>query len=93
VPEREDVFLAFARALEMALPHELLSEWFAGINRLRINHRRMGRELVRAIRGAYFSRLDPISIAKMEREWGLEATALLEAAQVTTVDSVIPLTH
>jgi hypothetical protein len=91
VPEREDVFLAFAGAVDMTLPQEVLSEWFVGINRLRISHRRIGRELVRAIRGAYFSRLDPVSIAKMEREWGLEAKALLEAAQVTTVDSVIPI--
>lgn len=93
VPEREDVFLAFARAVDMTLPKEVLREWFVGINRLRINHRRIGRELVRAIRGAYFSRLDPVSIAKMEREWGLEAKVLLEAAQVTTVDNVIALSH
>jgi hypothetical protein len=76
----------------MALPAEILADWFAGIKNLRINHRRIGRELVRAIRGAYFGRLDPITVAKMEREWGVETKVLLEAARVAIVDDVIPLT-
>jgi hypothetical protein len=91
VPEGEAAFLAFAQALDISLPREVLSNWFAGINRLRINHRKIGRELVRAIRGAYLGRLDPISVAKMEKEWGVEAKMLLEAARVTTIDDVIPL--
>ena len=91
VPERETAFLAFAHALEISLPPEILSDWFAGINRLRNDHRKIGRELVRAIRGAYLDRLDPVAIAKMEREWGVEAKALLEAARVATIDDVIPL--
>jgi hypothetical protein len=91
VPESEDAFLAFAKALDIVLPGEVLSDWFTGINRLRINHRKIGRELVRAIRGAYLGRLDPVSIAKMEKEWGVEATALLEAARVAVIDDVIPL--
>src|SRR5262249_39476008 len=91
VPDREIVFLAFARALEMSIPAEILVDWFAAINRLRINHRRIGRELVRAIRGAYLDRLDPVTVAKMEHEWGVEAKVLLEAARVTIVDDIIPL--
>lgn len=90
VPDRENVFLAFTRALEMSLPTEILTDWFAGINRLRINHRRIGRELARAIRGAYFGRLEPVTVAKIEREWGVEAKMLLEAARVAIVDDVIP---
>lgn len=91
VPDREDVFLAFAKALDILIPAEVLSDWFSGINRLRINHRKIGRELVRAIRGAYLGRLDPVSVAKMEKEWGVEAKALLEAARVAVIDDVIPL--
>jgi hypothetical protein len=91
VPEGEDAFLAFAKALDISLPGDVLSGWFTGINRLRINHRRVGRELVRAIRGAYLGRIDPVSVAKMEKEWGVEAKALLEAARVATIDDVIPL--
>jgi hypothetical protein len=40
---------------------------------------------------AYFDRLDPITIAKMEREWGVEAKVLLEAARIAIVDDIIPL--
>lgn len=90
VPEREAVFLALASAVGIAMPTEMLKDWFAKINRLRIEHRRMGRELVKAIRGAYLGRLDPVSLARMEREWGVQATALLEAARVAVVDDVIP---
>jgi hypothetical protein len=91
VPEGEDAFLAFAEAVGISMPDDILSGWFVSINRLRINHRKIGRELVRAIRGAYLDRLDPISIARMEKEWGVEAKALLEAARVATIDDVIPL--
>ena len=90
VPEREAVFLALAGALGLSLPAEVLKDWFAKINRLRIEHRRIGRELVKAIRGAYLGRLDPVSLARMEREWGVQAKTLLEAARVAVVDDVIP---
>lgn len=91
VPERSDMFLALASALGMTLGNELLLHWFRGIERLRKRHRRVGRDLARAIRGAYLGRLDPLSIAKMEREWGIESRALLEAARVAVVDELIPL--
>lgn len=91
VPESEEALLAFAKAVGMAIPLEVLSEWFIGINRLRINHRKIGRQLVRAIRGAYHGRLDSASVAKMEKEWGVEAKTLLEAARLAVVDDVIPL--
>jgi hypothetical protein len=91
VPEGVESFLALAKALEISIPAEILSDWFVGINRLRINHRKIGRELVRAIRGAYLGRIDPISVARMEKEWGVEAKTLLEAARVATIDEVIPL--
>ena len=91
VPEGEDAFLAFAKAVEISMPTEMLSDWFVSINRLRINHRKIGRELVRAIRGNYLGRLDPASVARMEKEWGVEAKTLLEAARVATIDDVIPL--
>jgi len=91
VPEGEDAFLAFAKAVEISMPRDILSDWFISINRLRINHRKIGRELVRAIRGAYLGRLDPVSVARMDKEWGVEAKTLLEAARVATIDDVIPL--
>ena len=91
VPEGEDAFLAFAKAVGILMPTDILSDWFISINRLRINHRKIGRELVRAIRGNYLGRLDPASVARMEKEWGVEAKTLLEAARVATIDDVIPL--
>lgn len=91
VPDRDKVFFAFARAVGVSMPETILADWFAGIDRLRKNHRRIGRDLVKAIRGAHFGRLDPITVARMEREWGLEAKALLEAVRVGTVDDVIAL--
>lgn len=89
VPERENAFLALADALGVAMPRQTLKEWFVKINRLRIDHRRIGRELAKAIRGAYFGRLDPVTVARMEREWGVQAKALLDAVRVAVVDDVV----
>jgi hypothetical protein len=91
VPESEAVFLAFAAALGITLPVDMLRKWYLGIKRLRIHHRVIGRELGKAIRGAYLGRLDAVTIARMEREWGVQAKELLEAARVAVVDDVIPL--
>jgi hypothetical protein len=91
VPEGEDAFLAFAKAVGISMSRDILSDWFISINRLRINHRKIGRELVRAIRGNYLGRLDPVSVARMDKEWGVEAKTLLEAARVAIIDDVIPL--
>jgi hypothetical protein len=91
VPDSKDAFLAFARSLNILIPSETLSDWYDGIHRLRVNHRKIGRELVRAIRGAYLGRLDPVTVARLEKEWGVEAKSLLEAARVVAIDEVIPL--
>jgi hypothetical protein len=93
IPDTLPVFLAFASALGIALPEDVLKQWFADIHRLRVDHRKIGRQLARAIRGAYLSRLDPVTVARMEREWGLQAKMLLEAARVAVVDDVIPFTQ
>ena len=93
VPERESVFLALADALGVMMPRQTLKDWFAKINRLRIDHRRIGRELAKAIRGAYFGRLDPVTVARMEREWGVQAKALLDAVRVAVVDDVVLFTN
>jgi len=93
IPDTLPVFLAFASALGIALPQDTLKQWFSDIHRLRVDHRKIGRQLARAIRGAYLSRLDPVTVARMEREWGLQAKMLLEAARVAVVDDVIPFTQ
>ncbi|WP_263367962.1 hypothetical protein [Edaphobacter bradus] len=91
VPEREDTFLAFASALGILLPNEILVEWFTGIQDLRKKHRLVGRQLTAAIRGAYLGRLEPRTVARLEKDWGIETRALLEAARVAIVDNLIPL--
>ena len=89
IPDTEPVFLAFAAVLGISLPEEELKKWFAHIHQLRVDHRRIGRRLARAIRGVYLGRLDAIAVAQMEREWGVKAKSLLEAARVAVVDDVI----
>jgi hypothetical protein len=91
IPESEPRFLALARALGLAIPEATLKGWFAAIDRLRVAHRRLGRHLVKAIRAAYLGRLDAGSIGRIERDWGVEAKKLLEAARVATVDCVVGL--
>jgi len=93
IPDTLPVFLAFASALGIAFPEETLQQWFRDIHCLRVDHRKIGRQLARAIRGAYLNRLDPVTVARMERDWGVQAKMLLEAARVAVVDDVIPFTE
>ncbi len=89
VPDTLDVFLAFAHALGITLPHETLVDLFMGIERWRVNHRKVGRALARAIRSAYVGKLDGQSLAKIEREWGLSARNLVEGARVAVIDDIL----
>jgi hypothetical protein len=89
VPDKENVFLGLAQALGVTLPLSMLKEWFTKINGLRIEHRKIGRALARAIRGAYSGRLDPVTIARMERDWGVQTKTLLDAVRVAIVDDVV----
>lgn len=89
VPDSRDRFMAFAAALGLALDEGTLSEFYGSIERWRIAHRSMGRDLARAIRAAYLGRLGAESLAKIERLWGLNARHLVEAARVAIVDEIV----
>jgi hypothetical protein len=89
VPQRRTSFLAFAEAFGIQLPREELLDLFEGIRRWRILHRKAGRDLARVIRAAYVNRLDAPTLARVERDWGLTARQLLQAARAVTVDEVI----
>ncbi len=89
IPERADRFLAFARIIGISLPEDTLVEMYSAIRRLRINHRRIGRELARVIRGVRLGKLGAPTLARIEREWGFSARELLESARVGTVDEVL----
>jgi hypothetical protein len=88
-PDSLDKFLAFAAALEIALPREALGDLYAEIRRWRDGHRKCGRYLVRAIRGAYSGRLDASTLTRIERDWGMSARQLMQAVELATVDSVL----
>lgn len=89
IPERADRFLAFAQIMGISLPEGTLIEMYSAIRKLRINHRRIGRELARVIRGVRLGRLGAPTLARIEREWGFSARELLESARVGTVDEVL----
>jgi hypothetical protein len=91
-PDGLDKFLAFAAALQIVLPHETLAGLYAEIRRWRDGHRKCGRYLVRAIRGAYSARLDAPTLSRIERDWGMSARQLMQAVELATVDSVLKAT-
>ncbi len=87
-PRRISAFLAFAELLGVSLPELRLMEMFQAIRRWRIMHMQAGRRLARVIRAAYMNRLDAVTLARIEREWGFEVRQLLEAAHVGVVDEI-----
>lgn len=89
VPSRYSYFSAFADALGVVLPPTQLRDIFEGIRRWRVLHRLAGRDLARAIRAAYSGRLDAVTLAKIERDWGFDARTLIQGARVATVDEVV----
>jgi hypothetical protein len=82
-------FKAFAEELGITLPEAYLLELFNSIRQLRMRHRLAGRNLVRAMRNAYFGRLDSHTLAHIEHEWGLSARELVESTRLVEIDSVI----
>ena len=89
IPRSRSCFMAFAEVLGVGLPESRLEEMFQAVRRWRIMHRREGRRLARVMRAAYMNRLDAVTLAKVEREWGFEVRQLLESAHVGVVDEVL----
>lgn len=89
VPSTYARFLTFADLLGIDLPQSQLAEIFQDIRRWRVLHRKAGRNLARVMRAAYLNRLDAVTLARVEREWGFEVRRLLEAAHVGIVDEVM----
>jgi hypothetical protein len=88
VPERLDWFRALCESIELAVPKEILDGWFKDIRQLRVAHRNVGRDLARAIRGAYLGQLAAPTLQRIERDWGVKTRELITAARVATVDEV-----
>ena len=92
VPECEDAFLAFAKALDISMPKDILSDWFIGINRLRISHRKDWSE------NWFEQYAAPILgdlIQSASRKWRKSGVSkprhYSKAAALATIDDVIPL--
>ena len=89
VPDTWQRFLAFAKALGLEITVETLREMYDSIHRCRVAHRTLGRELARAIRGAYVGRLSAESLAKIERLCGVTARQLVAGVRVFTIDEIL----
>lgn len=88
-PMRLDYFLTFADVLGLAISEEKLRYYFRDIHTWRVQHRRAGREVAQAIRLARSGRLGPVTLARIERNWGVSVRALVDAARIGVVDEVI----
>ncbi|ORC37372.1 hypothetical protein B4O97_04050 [Marispirochaeta aestuarii] len=88
-PASWERFRAFAAALGVSLYEPDLRRYFDRIKRWRVLHRKAGRDLARAIRASYSSRLGPLTLAQIEREWGMSVSQLMSAAQMRVVDDII----
>jgi hypothetical protein len=82
-------FLGFSRAIGMGLPDGDLRASFEAIKRWRIGHRLRGREVVRAVRLAYFGGLSAADLAKIESRWGFGVRDLIEGCSLDEVEAVI----
>lgn len=89
IPDSLDKFIAFATAVNIPMPADGLVELHGKIRRWRDGHRKCGRSLARAIRGAYTGRLDAASLARIGRDWGMSARQLMQAAELATVEDVL----
>jgi hypothetical protein len=89
VPDTWPRFVAFAKALDLQLPANTFREMYDSIQRCRVVHRTLGRELARATRGAYVGRLSAESLAKIERLCGITARQLVAGVRVLTIDEIV----
>jgi hypothetical protein len=88
-PNSYSRFAAFARVVNLDLPEALLRDYYDGIHRLRVEHRRAGRKLVGVIRDIHLNRLDASSLAKVEHHFGLAVRELTAGARLATVVEVV----
>ncbi len=89
VPMRVESFLALAEVLGLTFSEEMLRHFYHEIQIWRNAHRRAGREVAQAIRLAYTGRLGPVTLARIEREWGVSVRLLVAAARIGIVDEVV----
>lgn len=84
-------FLAFARAIGIGIDDGEIRYYFDRIKRWRVQHRSLGRAVVRAVRIAYFGGLSAADSARIASEWGLGVRDLIEGCRVEEVEAVVQL--
>lgn len=84
-------FLTFARTIGLSIAEEQLRHYFDSIRRWRVGHQRRGRDVVRAVRGAYFGGLSAADMTRIESDWGFGVRDLIEGCRVEEVESTAPL--
>lgn len=84
-------FLEFARTIGITIAEEELQHYFNSIRRWRVGHQRRGRDVVRALRAAYFGGLSAADMVRIETDWGFGVRDLIEGCRVEEVESVLPL--
>lgn len=89
VPMRIEGFLALADVLGLRLPRETLCRYYHDIHTWRVRHRRAGHQVAQAMRLAYAGRLGSVTLARIERDWGVGVRSLVAAARIGVVDEVI----
>ncbi|MCI0557203.1 MAG: hypothetical protein MN733_01820, partial [Nitrososphaera sp.] len=88
VPQHRRVFLLFARAIGIKIPEDEILRYFDHCRRWRIQHRLIGRNLVRSMRLARVGRLDPTSIDRIFRLWELDVRDLIEGTRFAIIDDI-----
>lgn len=89
VPRSWAHFRGLAQVLRVTLPEQSLREMFASIRTLRVMHRKAGRDLVRMIVAARNGCLDPVTLRRVETQFGLSARELIQATRVMLIDDII----
>ena len=88
-PMRLNHFLALAELLGIAPDSGTLERDYRNIKTWRVQHRRAGHVVAKAIRLACTGRLAPATLARIEHDWGVGVRALVDAAWVAEIDEVI----
>lgn len=88
VPDKWEHFRELGEVIGLTLPEQEQRETYAAIRRLRVLHRKAGRDLVRLMRGAATHRLDAVTLSRVQAVWGMTVRELIEGTRIAVVDDV-----
>lgn len=91
-PRERSTFMAFAQAVGVVLPNDVLMEFYDAIRQWRVGHRKRGREVIRTLRLAWYGGLSASDRARIQQRWGLSIRDLLEGCRVDELELIRKLT-